>query len=668
MGGGRGQGDPVTSKPLHQNKRRNKKMKGLMWNCRGIKKKGVSSFLINLILEHKFHFIGLQETMQENIDNRTIKEIDPNNDYLWKWIPSKGRSGGILSGVNLEHFDVGAFAEGEYTLQLNLWDKKKRIKWNFMNVYGVAQEEDKNKFLTELARGVDRNKDPLLIGGDFNIIRSSNEKNKGGIYKHTGVFNSIINTFELIDIKMCGGKFTWSNNQSNPTLERLDRFLVSKSREHVFPLALVYRLPRELSNHNPLILTLPSKQPMKNLNFRFELSWLKHPDFLPKVEEIWNRQCHAKSVIDKIHSKLKRIKSYLKGWGFNVQGEMKKIREQSRRELLNLEQIEEELMLTLEQMNRKVQINNLLYNMMEDDELYWLKRSHETWLHKGDNNTEFFHMVANGRKRKNTIISLMKDENRIGGDENLLNHATEYYKELFGQGSGNIFSLDPSLWDDGEKVSDAENSDLTRPFTEQEIKSALDQMEENKAAGPDSMPTEFYQYTWGIIKKDIIGLFNEFHDVGLAVSRLNYGVITLLPKVADAEKIQQYRPICLLNCLYKWITKVLTIRLEKVVEKLILQNQTAFLKGRNIMSGIMALHEVLHETKRRNETGIVLKLDFEKAYDKVCWEFLFRTMEMRGFCTTWCAWIKQVVTGGGTVCVKLNNRMGPYFVSHKGVR
>jgi hypothetical protein len=65
------------------------------------------------------------------------------------------------------------------------------------------------------------------------------------------------------------------------------------------------------------------------------------------------------------------------------------------------------------------------------------------------------------------------------------------------------------------------------------------------------------------------------------------------------------------------------------------------------MSGIMALHEVLHETKRRNETGIVLKLDFEKAYDKVCWEFLFRTMEMRGFCTTWCAWIKQVVTGGG---------------------
>ena len=102
------------------------------------------------------------------------------------------------------------------------------------------------------------------------------------------------------------------------------------------------------------------------------------------------------------------------------------------------------------------------------------------------------------------------------------------------------------------------------------------------------------------------------------MSRLNYGIITLLPKVQDAEKIQQYRPICLLNCLYKWITKVLTLRLEKVVDKLILENQTAFMKKRDIMNGIMALHEVLQETKRKNEVGPILKLYFEKAFDEVC--------------------------------------------------
>ena len=65
------------------------------------------------------------------------------------------------------------------------------------------------------------------------------------------------------------------------------------------------------------------------------------------------------------------------------------------------------------------------------------------------------------------------------------------------------------------------------------------------------------------------------------------------------------------------MTKTLTIRLEAVANKLIHNTQTAFTKGRNIMSGIMCLHEILHETKRRKEVGVILKLDFEKAYDKV---------------------------------------------------
>ena len=83
-------------------------------------------------------------------------------------------------------------------------------------------------------------------------------------------------------------------------------------------------------------------------------------------------------------------------------------------------------------------------------------------------------------------------------------------------------------------------------------------------------------------------------------------------------------------------------------------------KGRNFK-------EILHETKRNKEVGVVLKLDFEKAYDKVNWNFLFDCLHLWGFCDTWVNWIKAVVTGG-IVCVKLNNVEGPYFISHKGVR
>lgn len=183
-------------------------MKGLIWNCRGIKKKGVCSFLNSLILEHKFHFIGLQETMQQNIEDCLLRKIDPSQNYLWQWTPSTGKSGGILVGINMEFLDVGSFTEGEYMLQLNLWDKKLRVKWNLIVVYGAAQEEGKDSFLAELALFCGRNKEPYIVG-DFNIIRFSHEKNKDGrLRRHSNTFNSIIHAYELREISMNGGKYT----------------------------------------------------------------------------------------------------------------------------------------------------------------------------------------------------------------------------------------------------------------------------------------------------------------------------------------------------------------------------------------------------------------------------------------------------------------------------
>lgn len=90
--------------------------------------------------------------------------------------------------------------------------------------------------------------------------------------------------------------------------------------------------------------------------------------------------------------------------------------------------------------------------------------------------------------------------------------------------------------------------------------------------------------------------------------------------------------------------------------------------NRNIMSGVMALHEILHETKRQRKVCVALKLDFEnKTYDKVDWNFLFDCLRNRGFCDRWCDWIKHVVMRG-TITVKLNSQVGSHFVSHKGVR
>ena len=85
------------------------------------------------------------------------------------------------------------------------------------------------------------------------------------------------------------------------------------------------------------------------------------------------------------------------------------------------------------------------------------------------------------------------------------------------------------------------------------------------------------------------------------------------------------------------------------------------------MDGVLSLHEILNYTHVKKRVGVVLKLDFEKAYDKVNWEFLLECHKLRGFSDTWCNWIKQILLNG-TVSIKLNNQVGPYFQSAKGVR
>ena len=111
-------------------------------------------------------------------------------------------------------------------IQLNLWDKVLKIKWNLLVVYGAAHEENKNVFLSELSHFCANNDEALLIGGDFNIIRYSKEKISW--MEYIPLFNSLIHFYELSELNMNGGMFTWSNNQDPPTLVKLDRILVTK--------------------------------------------------------------------------------------------------------------------------------------------------------------------------------------------------------------------------------------------------------------------------------------------------------------------------------------------------------------------------------------------------------------------------------------------------------
>jgi len=199
----------------------------------------------------------------------------------------------------------------------------------------------------------------------------------------------------------------------------------------------------------------------------------------------------------------------------------------------------------------------------------------------------------------------------------MLNHDVDFYKTLFGQEPRTGVSLDENFWEEEDKLTSAENELLEAPFSEAEIKAAVFESYAEGAPGPDDFSFIFYQHFWDLIKDDFKNLVREFEKGQLNLDRLIYGLITLIPKEPEAKVLKKFRPIGLLNCSFKIFGKALNNRLIKIADRLISKNQTTFIKGIFILESVVAAHEIIHDVHKNKESGVILKLDYEKAYDRV---------------------------------------------------
>ena len=141
-------------------------------------------------------------------------------------------------------------------------------------------------------------------------------------------------------------------------------------------------------------------------------------------------------------------------------------------------------------------------------------------------------------------------------------------------------------------------------FSESELERIVMSMKTNTAPGPDSFRVIFFKKFWQLCRLGVLHILNDFILGRIDISRLNFGVLSLIPKIPGADSIFQFRPIALINVMFKIISKAFASRLDPVAHKIISPTQTAFMKGRFILDGALALIEIVHELKVKNLGGI----------------------------------------------------------------
>jgi mannosylglycoprotein endo-beta-mannosidase len=154
---------------------------------------------------------------------------------------------------------------------------------------------------------------------------------------------------------------------------------------------------------------------------------------------------------------------------------------------------------------------------------------------------------------------------------------------------------------------------------------------------------------------------------GEASNYINRGLITLIPKMGDRSKLRNWRPITLLGSVYKILAKTLAERLQAFLPGVIRPNQTGFVEGRSILDNVFIAQDSLDWAVESDQELVLLLLDFEKAFDRIEWNFLFTALSKLGFNNTWVRWVRTLYLHA-TFTIRINGEAGLVFQLARSVR
>ena len=274
----------------------------------------------------------------------------------------------------------------------------------------------------------------------------------------------------------------------------------------------------------------------------------------------------------------------------------------------------------------------------------------------------------------NKLISQLEIDDRISSNpQEILEAGKLFYENLYTQKNLNRedFIENSKLFTDLEnipKLSNEIKTSLESNITQKEILDSLKLLKNGKSPGTDGFTSEFYKFFWSDIRDLLLDSISYSLQYGELSTEQKRGIITLIPKKGKNRlQLKNWRPITLLNTDYKLLTKALAVRLKSILPNIINEDQTGYVKGRFIGTNIRLVEDIIHFTESYNKPGILLNIDFEKAFDTINWNFLEKSLLAFNFGPHFIHFIKTCYHNTSS-CIINNGNISQWFNISRGIR
>ena len=467
---------------------------------------------------------------------------------------------------------------------------------------------------------------------------------------------------------MEGFFYTWIQKRNNPEcgiMKTLDRIMGNCHFMEDYKACIASFLPFVTSDHCPAVLHIADIVIKRFKTFRFMNYLADKADFLKVVNENWNIPVKGYSMFV-LAKRLKSMKKHMRNLNRkngNVFVKVKQLRTELKKVQMELEKDPDNPMLREEEL-----IYNYAYReAIEDEEKVLKQKSKIEWLKEGDQNNAYFHNFIKGRFSKSRIDYVYDEDGNKHSGNDIAKKFVEHFHGFLGK-EDDVFLVEDPEGLFTKKISAEDVVHMIRPISNDEIRAAIFDIDDNRAPGPDGFSSKFFKASWGIIGGDVCRAIKEFFSSGKLLGELNNTIISLVPKNKNPIVVTDYRPIACCGVVYKGISKVITNRIKGALGKLIDCNQSAFIEGRQISDNILLIQELMNGYNWSNRARrCAFKVDIQKAYDTVSWDFLKIALEKFGFHSTMINWI-MICLSTASFSIKVNDEIHGFFKAKRGLR